>query len=458
MIPRSCFPALLGALLLGTDACAQDGALDLSFDPGIGASWSVIDIVIQPDERIMLGGWFSTFNGIGNGFLVRLDQDGSVDPLFTTGQGPNSFVTTLVQRPDGRTLIGGNFTQYDGVACPFAAQLLPGGGLETVMGGPSILFVEAMRLLPDGRALVVGLISPGFITLLEANGAPDPSFQPGAGANELLRDAQVLPNGQFLIAGMFWSYDGVPIQGVARINADGSLDGTFGGSGGPDGPVDRVVLQPDGRILLSGGFSTYAGVQVNGLCRILPDGALDVTFSSGITSGGVVDMAVQPDGRILIGGTFTQYAGVARNRIARLEPDGSLDLGFDPGAGANQEVNAIALQPDGRVVIGGSFTTYNGVPRARVARLLNTLATSTSEPDEQLVQAQVVPGAVMVPSGWDGPARLVVMDHAGRVVVARREVVPPGGAAIELGELAPGGYLVRLELTGRRMVGRTFIH
>ena len=121
------------------------------------------------------------------------------------------------------------------------------------------------------------------------------------------------------------------------------------------------------------------------------------------------------------------------------------------------------LQPTAALVVFGGtlaalLVSYPvGVVRGTVRAAMRTFD-AAAEPDEQLVQAQVVPGAVMVPSGWDGPARLVVMDHAGRVVVARREVVPPGGAAIELGELAPGGYLVRLELTGRRMVGRTFIH
>ena len=81
-------------------------------------------------------------------------------------------------------------------------------------------------------------------------------------------------------------------------------------------------------------------------------------------------IAVQPDNKILIGGAFTMTNSTTRNRIARLNADGSLDTGFDPGAGgASNEVDAIALQPNGKIVIGGKFTTVGGTGRSRIARL-----------------------------------------------------------------------------------------
>ena len=80
-------------------------------------------------------------------------------------------------------------------------------------------------------------------------------------------------------------------------------------------------------------------------------------------------IAVQSDGRIVIGGRFTSYDGVARNRIARLHTDGSLDESFDPGVGLDDFPEAIAVQSDGKILIGGNFTSYDGVARNRVARL-----------------------------------------------------------------------------------------
>ena len=78
---------------------------------------------------------------------------------------------------------------------------------------------------------------------------------------------------------------------------------------------------------------------------------------------------MQSDGKIIIGGSFTSYDGIGRNSIARLNADGSLDIGFNPGTGANNPVHSITLQPDGKIIIGGDFTNYNGTGRNRVARL-----------------------------------------------------------------------------------------
>lgn len=84
---------------------------------------------------------------------------------------------------------------------------------------------------------------------------------------------------------------------------------------------------------------------------------------------GVFAMALQPDGKLLIGGTFTAVNGTARNGIARLHAAGSLDTGFDPGSGADAPVVALSLQPGGKVLLGGGFSIVNGVGHGRVARL-----------------------------------------------------------------------------------------
>jgi uncharacterized delta-60 repeat protein len=97
---------------------------------------------------------------------------------------------------------------------------------------------------------------------------------------------------------------------------------------------------------------------------------LDASFNPGTGADHWVNsIALQPDGKILIGGYFDTYNGTTRNRIARLNTDGSLDASFNPGTGANDGVRSIALQPDGKILIGGLFTAYNGTGRNRVARI-----------------------------------------------------------------------------------------
>src|SRR5207248_1147872 len=131
-----------------------------------------------------------------------------------------------------------------------------------------------------------------------------------------------------------------------------------------------LAIQPDGRILMGGSFSVYNGTTRNSIARLNTDGSLDTTFTVGTgANNAVFAIAIQVDGRIVIGAHFTSFNGTARNRITRLNSDGSLDTTFNIGTGANSAVRAIAVQPDGRILIGGQFTTYNGTARNNIARL-----------------------------------------------------------------------------------------
>ena len=126
-------------------------------------------------------------------------------------------------------------------------------------------------------------------------------------------------------------------------------------------------MQPDGKIIICGEF-TAGGHQY--LARLNADGSLDPGFQLGTgLNGPSFRVAVQSDGRILVGGEFTLVNGISRNNIARLNGDGSLDAGFNPGTGADAPVSAIAIQPDHKVIIGGGFKTVNGVSQKRLARL-----------------------------------------------------------------------------------------
>ena len=140
--------------------------------------------------------------------------------------------------------------------------------------------------------------------------------------------------------------------------------------GAADAHVYAVALQRDGKILIGGDFGQVHKVERNRVARLNPDGSLDPTFNPGDgPNTGVRCLAVQPDGKVLIGGIFISVQGVARNRVARLNADGSLDASFDPGAGANEVVRWVGLQPDGKILATGGFRDFAGVECARIARL-----------------------------------------------------------------------------------------
>ena len=121
--------------------------------------------------------------------------------------------------------------------------------------------------------------------------------------------------------------------------------------------------------MIGGGFTDYNGTSRYFIARLNTIGSLDAFFAPYIWPDlEVHSVALQPDGKVLIGGAFTSYNGTFRFRITRLNTDGSLDVSFNPLDGANNNVNSIALQPDGKILIGGNFTDYNGISRNRIAR------------------------------------------------------------------------------------------
>ena len=140
---------------------------------------------------------------------------------------------------------------------------------------------------------------------------------------------------------------------------------------GANGSVYCIALLPDGKILIGGSFTSYDGTARNRVARLNSDGSLDPVFAAGGSgaNGAVHALAVQADGRILVGGYFTAYDGTARSHVARLNADGSLDGSFlAMGSGADDLVYSLGIQPDGKVLLAGYFRAYNGIARAHVAR------------------------------------------------------------------------------------------
>ena len=148
----------------------------------------------------------------------------------------------------------------------------------------------------------------------------------------------------------------------------GLLDESFNPEGGTDLPVYPIALRPDGKVVIGGKFTTVNGIGRNRIARLSQDGSLDESFSPGSGTGGgdipyVNAIAIQEDGAVLLGGYFLSVNGAPRNRIARLRANAPLDGSFDPGAGADSFVYTICLQPDGKIVIGGEFTHFRGAER-----------------------------------------------------------------------------------------------
>jgi uncharacterized delta-60 repeat protein len=305
----------------------SDGSIDETFDIGFGFNGEVQSIALQSDGKILVGGVFSSYNGVSVNSIIRLNSDGSIDETFDIGSGFTSFVQSIVLQADGKILVGGGFVSYNGQ-------------------------------------------SSSRIIRLNANGSVDETFDIGSGFGNIVFSIALQSDGKILVGGAFTSYNGETSNRIIRLNSDGSIDETFDIGNGFNSFVQSIALQSDGKILVGGVFSSYNGVSVNSIIRLNSDGSRDETFDIGNGFDSIVQSIVlQSDGKILVGGWFSSYNGDSSRRIIRLNTDGSIDETFDIGNGFNNTVFSIALQSDGKILVGGNFSSYNGDSSNRIIRL-----------------------------------------------------------------------------------------
>lgn len=226
------------------------------------------------------------------------------------------------------------------------------------------------------KIILLILFSLFITTAYAADGDLDTTFNPSLGVNGgTARGTIVQPDGKIIIYGGFTFTSPTFSQAITRVNADGTRDATFNpGSGattagGGSIAINSAVLQPDGKIIIAGNLTSFNGTARNRIARLNADGSLDTSFVPPGPNGEINRVALQTDGKILIGGNFTAYGATTRNRYARLNADGSLDDSFSIGAGANDIVYEINQQPDGKVFVGGAFTTIDGGNIRGIVRL-----------------------------------------------------------------------------------------
>ncbi len=384
--------------IMVTRANAAAGKVDASFDPEVEGT-SVNAIAIQPDGKILIGGLFSDVEGRTRDNFARLNADGRLDRStnLNQGSGPGGTVTSICLQPDDKILIAGAFGTVNGQVRRRIARFNPDGRLEGIgtfdPGTGANAAINCMIVQPDGKILIAGTFTlfndqlRNRVARLNPNGSLESlgSFDPGVGVDGPVFGLALQPDGKIIIAGAFKFVNGQPRNGVARLNPDGSLEGsdTFNPGRGITGGMTTVycvTVQADGKILLGGDFTHVNNQARSNFARLNSDGSVEniVTFNPGNgPNSRVLSIVEQADKKLLLGGHFTTVNGQSRRRIARVYSNGSLEGtdGFDAGSGPNNLVNGIAIQDDGKIVIGGRFTSVNGYPSTLIARLGNDRGT-----------------------------------------------------------------------------------
>ncbi|MDQ2771363.1 MAG: IPT/TIG domain-containing protein [Bacteroidota bacterium] len=385
------------------DACAPRTLTGTASRPafttgaGLSAATTVntYGIGVRPNGKLLLGGAFTAYDGLPANRLVQLNPDGTFDAAFSTGTGFDNTVQALALQADGKVVVVGDFTTYNGTVANRIIRLNPDGSPDATFATGSgfaaatnvtASIAAAIVVQPDGQLLVGGQFSSyngttglGGIIRLNPDGSRDASFLTGSGFNGIVSALALQPDGKVLMGGYFTSFNGTAHgAAIARLTANGSYDASFATGSGFDNNMSSLALQADGNVLVGGSFGSYNGATgLGGIIRLDPYGARDASFvtGSGFTNSTGNNTAVnvvvlQPDGKILVGGQLVNYKGLPQNRLARLLTDGTLDATLAIGAGFDLAVRRVAVQPDGSVVVGGRFTQYQGSPAGHLIRLL----------------------------------------------------------------------------------------
>ena len=343
------------------------------------------------------------FNDSNPAFLQYPGTQGGVSD---SANGNGGTVYAVAEQPNGKAIIAGSFISYDSTPYKRIVRVLNNGYQDPTFLAPpnngADDTIYAVALQPDGKVIIGGNFTSFNaanryrIARLNTDGTVDMTFNPGSGVDAVVKSLVLETNGQIIIAGAFATVNGTNMNAVARLNADGSLDTTFNPGIGPNDSVNAVAVDSLGHVIIGGAFDHVSGVARGGVARLNVDGSLDTSFDPGIgtynpatrSTDPVYALAVQPDGKILVGGSFANVEMISINGLTRFNPDGTLDTTFstyglnngtyNPVTGVADHVNAITLQPDGAILIGGDFTTFNQTRRVGIARLFKDGSLDTS--------------------------------------------------------------------------------
>lgn len=360
-----------------------NGALDTSFITGSGAALNISNVEVLRDGKILLSGNFLTFNGFSTNKIVRLNQDGSVDSSFNIGSGFNDDINAMLVQPDGKIILGGKFTNYNGVEANRIIRLNEDGTSDVGFLSGTGLTGDAVQIIKtdsSGNIMVGGSFKGTYnntavnrVFFLNSNGTIKADFDMGSGPGSASVFALAnTSEGSWYIGGSFSVFDGQNQGRLAKVNADGQHDTGYLASGvGFDNPVQKVLSLENEKTMVFGNFTKFNGVLTSRIIRLSEDGSYDATFNSDqFGANNLIKTAVlQTDGKIVLGGSFTKYNGRTCNRIVRILPDGEIDNAFNIGSGFKAQVYAMAMQ-DNKIIVAGNFTAYNDASAGRIIRLL----------------------------------------------------------------------------------------
>jgi uncharacterized delta-60 repeat protein len=415
-----------------------DGTSDAGFNANAPTlNFDVHGVILQNDGHIVLGGAIEQTNGVNNGGnvvdMLRLNSDGTWDKSFTTSTEPSRTVATMVPQPDGKILLGGNFSTVNGTPVAYVARLNVDGSLDL-----------------------------GFKS----------DFVNAGNQNNGVHGLAVQKDGKIIVVGAFTAANGIARNNIARLNPDGNLDASFTVSvtGMPYNGLDvpSVAVQADDKIVIVGRFEQVDGIARTNTARLNPDGSLDLGFKDTIKGDGFAT-AVQSNGKIIVGGLFTGVFG-RTYYITRLNADASYPLnvstrgnvltgdkvmigGFILGGTDPQKVIIRGIGPSlGSVGVAGALTD----PTLELHQGSTTLATSDNwKINDQTQQSQEadIRATTLPPTNDLESAILMTLNPGAYTAILAGKSGGTGAGLVEIYDLAQTGHSGLANISTRGFVG-----
>lgn len=365
----------------------NDGSLDESFDTGLGFNSTVMKMILNSSQEIILTGEYSSFNAASANKIMKILPNGNKEPSFAPGI--YSRVFDLALTSDQKILAVGDFYYWDTFANSQESivRINPDGTRDTsFLIGSSFSPVRTattMEIQSDGKIVIGGNFnsysgnsSPKLVRL-NSNGTYDNTFVTGTGFNGAVNDIAILSDGSVLVVGDFTTYNGATgLNRIAKLSSSGTLDTVFKNNVGTGfvSTVKMVKEIPGVGIMVGGSFGSFNGAAANGIVCLNLNGNLcsGINLGNGVANGAqageVKDVALLNSATLLLAGSFTEFNSLSAKNLVALNLDGSPSNQFASFKGFDLNVNKILIQSDGKVVLGGDFSLFDPIQVNGVAK------------------------------------------------------------------------------------------
>ena len=347
---------------------APDETFDTLNSPN-GPVYTVSEVL--SDSSYLIGGAFGLYQGQSYSNMVRVNEDGSVNSFFNNSTGFNDVVYTIAAQSNGDSYVGGMFTQYDGNSANKFIKLFSNGTIDTsfIVSSGFNDTVLACIDSPSGPYVFGEFTSYGGstkrgIVKLDEFGAIDNSnfnVSTGLGTSSYATCGAIDKDEKLLVGGSFTSFNSDTCSNIMRLMQDGTFDNTFVQGSGFNDVVNCIAVLSTGDYMVGGMFTSYNGSSVSGIVKIRPNGSRNAIFSCTISGGAASILSISETnyGKFLISGNFTTVNGVTCNNLARINSDGTIDPTFTVPTGLDDTTFNIIDSSD-RYLIFGEYTEYQG--------------------------------------------------------------------------------------------------